>query len=649
MDIARKTKARVHQRHTPQFYTALSKCNEAIVRCTSEEELFQAICRDVVDYGAMTMAWVGMIGVDGLRVKPIASYGAGVSGLDGIDITLDADPAGCGMVVDAIREGRPVWIQDCQKAPLAVIRHAGMEQGEWGAAAALPLSRDAVVIGALALYSAESNAFSDDVRKLLNEMVTDICFALDNFAHEAERKLTTNKLIASELRYRRLFESTKDGILVINAETGDVVDVNPYLIKMMSFAHRDFIERKVWELPFIRHFLPDRNAFIELQQRNYHRFENLSMTALDGRKFHVEFIVNTYSVDGDKVVQFNIRDITERQLVKQQLLESEARYRRITDGLTDYQYTVHIENGSARKSLHSPGCLAVTGFTPDEFSSDPYLWIQIVAPEDRDKIRDHIRRILAGEDVQPVEYRIIRKDGQMHWVSDTTIMFKDTSGKLLSYDGVIKDITERKAAEEQIRRYVAQLQGAFMRTVNVATTLSEMRDPYTAGHERRTAQIAAAIGGEMELDEFRIEGLRVAGQLHDIGKISIPTEILVKPGRITASEYTLIKDHPQFGFDALKDVGFPWPVAQVALQHHERMDGSGYPYGLKGESIMLESRILAVADVVEAMASHRPYRPGHGIEKALAEIERGKGCHYDSEVAESCLRLFREKGYVLPA
>jgi PAS domain S-box-containing protein len=649
MDMPRKMKAGPRSRHVPQFYTALSKCNEAIVRCTSEEELFQAICRDVVDYGAMTMAWVGMVGVDGRRVKPVASYGAGVNCLDGIDITLDADPAGCGMVGEAIREGRPVWIQDCHKAPFAVIRHAGMEHGQWGAAAALPLSRDAVVIGALALYSAQTNAFSDDVRKLLGEMVTDICFALDNFAHEAERKLTTNKLVASELRYRRLFESTKDGILVINAETGDVVDVNPYLIKMMSFEHRDFIEQKVWELPFFRDILPDRDSFVELQWRNYHRFENLSLTAMDGRRFHVEFIVNTYSVDGEKVVQFNIRDITERQLVKQQLLESEARYRRITDGLTDYQYTVRIENGSARESLHSPGCLAVTGFTPDEFSRDPYLWIQIVAPEDRDKIRDHISRILAGEDVQPVEYRILRKDGQMRWVSDTTIMFKDTSGNLLSYDGVIKDITERKTAEEQIQRYVTQLQDAFMRTVNVATTLSEMRDPYTAGHERRTAQIAAAIGGEMGLDEFRIEGLRVAGQLHDIGKISIPTEILVKPGRITASEYTLIKDHPQFGFDALKDVGFPWPVALVALQHHERMDGSGYPHGLRGDSIMLESRILGVADVVEAMASHRPYRPGHGIEKALAEIERGMGNFYDAEVAASCLRLFREKGFVLPA
>jgi PAS domain S-box-containing protein len=382
--------------HMPQFYTALSKCNEAIVRCASKEELFQAICRDVVQFGGMTMAWVGLVDEDSQRVKLVASYGDGLDYLDDIEISVSGgDHAGCGMVGAAIREGRPVWIQDCLNDPLAATRHESMEYGEWGAAAALPLNRNAVVIGSLALYSAKANAFGDDVRKLLSEMVTDICLALDNFAHEAERKLTTNKLIASELRYRRLFESTKDGILVLDAETGDVVDVNPYLIKMLSYAHKDFIGKKVWDMPFFKEILSNKHCFIELQRKKYHRFENLPLTAMDGRKFHVEFIINSYSVDGDKVVQFNIRDITERQQVKQQLLESEARYKRITDGLTDYQYTVRIENGRAKESRHSPGCVTVTGYMPEEFANDPYLWIQMVDPEDRDKIRKHVQKILA--------------------------------------------------------------------------------------------------------------------------------------------------------------------------------------------------------------------------------------------------------------
>jgi HD-GYP domain-containing protein (c-di-GMP phosphodiesterase class II) len=187
-----------------------------------------------------------------------------------------------------------------------------------------------------------------------------------------------------------------------------------------------------------------------------------------------------------------------------------------------------------------------------------------------------------------------------------------------------------------------------MSTVNVAATLSEMRDPYTAGHERRVAEIAVAIGAALGLDARRQEGLRVAGYLHDVGKISIPAEILAKPGKLTKIEYQLIQAHPQAGHDVLKDVNFPWPVAQVALQHHERIDGTGYPQGLKGDQILIEARIMAVADVVEAMATHRPYRPGLGIDRALAEIERGRGSAYDTGVADACLRLFREKSYKIP-
>ena len=194
-----------------------------------------------------------------------------------------------------------------------------------------------------------------------------------------------------------------------------------------------------------------------------------------------------------------------------------------------------------------------------------------------------------------------------------------------------------------------QLKTAFMSTVKVATSLSEMRDPYTTGHERRVAEIAFAIGAELGFDQDQLEGLRVAGLLHDVGKINIPAEILSKPGKLSAIEFKLVQGHAQAGFDVLGTMEWPWPVAQVALQHHERMDGSGYPQGLKGEAILLEARIMAVADVVEAISSHRPYRAGLGIETALAEIERGCGTLYDPVVAETCLRMFREKGFHLPA
>jgi putative nucleotidyltransferase with HDIG domain len=245
-----------------------------------------------------------------------------------------------------------------------------------------------------------------------------------------------------------------------------------------------------------------------------------------------------------------------------------------------------------------------------------------------------------------LEFTALFRDGD-EIVIGANASFASYHGKP-SIIGLIQDISEKKRDEERIRNYVVQLKATFLSTVQLATSLSEMRDPYTAGHERRVSDIAVAIATEMGLDQQRIEGIKVAGYLHDIGKISIPAEILVKPGRLTATEYALVQGHAQASYEVLKQVEFPWPVATIALQHHERMDGSGYPNGLKGDRILLESRIMAVADVVEAMASHRPYRPGLGIDKALAELERGRGTVYDADVVDTCLRLFRNQGFELP-
>lgn len=214
--------------------------------------------------------------------------------------------------------------------------------------------------------------------------------------------------------------------------------------------------------------------------------------------------------------------------------------------------------------------------------------------------------------------------------------------------GLMQDLSNRKVAEAQIQRYANNLQQVFMQTVGMITNLVEMRDPYTVGHEKRVAELAVAIGRELKLSDHALEGLQIGGYLHDIGKVSVPGEILAKPGRITAIEFELIKGHPTAGYQILKEVEFPWPVAEIAYQHHERMDGSGYPRGLKGNEIMFEARIVAVADVVESMFSHRPYRPGLGLDKALAEVERGSGSIYDADVVAACLRIFRERGYTMP-
>jgi putative two-component system response regulator len=207
------------------------------------------------------------------------------------------------------------------------------------------------------------------------------------------------------------------------------------------------------------------------------------------------------------------------------------------------------------------------------------------------------------------------------------------------------EIAERKRAEEELRQSYARLRRTLEGTVNALVSAIEMRDPYTAGHQRRVTQLACAIAQEVGLPKEQVEGIRMAGLIHDLGKINVPAQILSKPGPLTELEFGLIKMHPQVGHDALKMIDFPWPVAQIVLQHHERVDGSGYPSGLSGEEIILEARILAVADVVEAMASERPYRPPRGIGEALEEISQNRGILYDPEVVDACLKLFAEKGF----
>ena len=213
------------------------------------------------------------------------------------------------------------------------------------------------------------------------------------------------------------------------------------------------------------------------------------------------------------------------------------------------------------------------------------------------------------------------------------------------YEEAQRELAERKRAEEELQRTLEKLREALGGIIQTVALTVETKDPYTAGHQRRVANLARAIATEMGLSPEQIEGIRMAGGIHDIGKISIPAAILSKPTRLTEFEWGIIKMHSQVGYDILKKIEFPWPVAQIVLQHHERLDGSGYPQGLSGKDILMKARILAVADVVEAMASFRPYRPARGIDKALEEISQNRGILYDADAVDACLKLFTENGF----
>lgn len=240
---------------------------------------------------------------------------------------------------------------------------------------------------------------------------------------------------------------------------------------------------------------------------------------------------------------------------------------------------------------------------------------------------------------EPQIFRL-RKNDQDRWYR--RISLPVTNGKGKNMLSVVIDITDSKRSEANLEMSLQKMQKLFTDTVNGLVSAAEMRDPYTAGHQRRVASLATAIAREMQLSADQLDGIRLSALIHDIGKILIPPEILSKPGKLSEMEFKLVQFHSQAGYDILKNIDFPWPVADIVLQHHERLDGSGYPAGLKGDNIMLEARIICLADVVEAMASHRPYRPALGMEAALREINTFQGIFFDQRAVQICNKLYEQ-------
>jgi len=288
--------------------------------------------------------------------------------------------------------------------------------------------------------------------------------------------------------------------------------------------------------------------------------------------------------------------------------------------------------------------LNIIGYTSKEILRLPF---QVLFPTGCfEDIRDRYNRRMAGEDVPAAsETRLKHKSGKIVHVELNTGLIP-FNGKTSDFV-IVRDITQRKQYEEELHQTLEKLRQAMGATIQAITLTVEMRDPYTAGHQRRVSDLARSIATLLQLSKDKIDAIRMAASIHDLGKISIPSEILSKPGRLNETEFSLIKTHPQIGYDILKKIDFPWPIAQIVLQHHERLDGSGYPQRLKGNEIMYEAKILGVADVVEAMSSHRPYRSALELWKAFDEIRQNRTILYAPEVVDSCLKLFQEKGYEL--
>ena len=337
-----------------------------------------------------------------------------------------------------------------------------------------------------------------------------------------------------------------------------------------------------------------------------------------------------------------VRRAIEKQEAEEALRVSEENFRRSID---ESPLGVRVVSPEGETLYANRATLDIFGYDSiEEWQTTPTVKRYTEQSYAEFKVRREKRRL--GEDDSPeYEIDIVRKEGEVRHLQvwRTRVLWNGKEHHQLCY----MDITESKRSEKQLQETLESLRKAVGATIQVMVSAVETRDPYTAGHQIRSADLARTIATEMGLPQEKIDAIRIAGSIHDIGKLSIPAEILSKPTKLSEIEFSLIKEHARKGFEMLKDVESPWPLAEIVYQHHERMDGSGYPRNLKRDDILIEARILAVSDVVEAMASHRPYRPGLGIDVALDEIEKNRGIYYDNAVADACLRLFREKGYTL--
>jgi PAS domain S-box-containing protein len=458
-----------------------------------------------------------------------------------------------------------------------------------------------------------------------------------------DRKQMEKKLMNSEEKFRTLAESSPFAIMV---HQGDYwIYANRAAVEISGYTEKELYSMRFWDFVHPDHKNMGKQIGLDRQQgKVVPRDYELKIITKNGAEKWVSLTGNKIQYEDKPTALISVTDITERKLAEKELHKSEEKYRSLVENAQEgiFQSTAegyHITVNQAFANILGYESPEEVIATITDIPHQVY-----VHPDDRTKILQIIEK---EGSVKGYEAEFYKKDGSKTWVSINMHAVRDEEGHLLYYQGIDQDVTEKKNMETERQQNIERLKKSLGATINAMAVTVETRDPYTAGHQRRVADLALSISVEMNLKREQIDSIRMASMIHDIGKISIPSEILSKPSKLTNLEFDLIKTHSQSGYDILKDIEFPWPLADFVLQHHERMNGSGYPRNLKGDEIFPEALIMAVADVVEAMASYRPYRPALGIELALEEIEKNKGILYDDAVVNACLKLFREKSYHL--
>ena len=446
------------------------------------------------------------------------------------------------------------------------------------------------------------------------------------------RQQAVEALKESEERYHTVFENTGTATNVIE-EDMTIIMVNTQFEKLSGYSKEEIVNKMKGtdfiiseELEEIKNYHIARRKNGEQPPTDYEiRFKDRAGNIKDVF-VRIGRIPNT----GQSIA--SLTDITERKQWEKDLRESEKKYRLLFEILNEGIWRIDAKECT---TFVNPKMAQMLGYSVKEMEGKhlfSFIDNQLV-----NTAKENIKRRQQGVAEQH-EFTFRKKSGELLHVLVNTSSLSDEQGNYIGALESITDITSLKQAEEKLKKTMDA-------TLATMSKIVEVKDPYTAGHQQRVSQLTTAIAKELNLSQDKVEGIRIASLIYDIGKISVPTEILSKSTTLSDIEFSLIKEHSRIGYEILKAIDFSYPVANIILQHHEKINGSGYPGGLKGDEILLEAKIICVADVVEAMSSHRPYRPALGIDKTLEEISQNRGTLYDPEVVDICLKLFKEKEF----
>jgi len=456
--------------------------------------------------------------------------------------------------------------------------------------------------------------------------------------------------------YRTIIETVKDMITVWDMNLS-LIYVSPSVEHILGYSEKEFkhLFNNHGESGFNHVITPNAmNTFRDTITKRIQEYEKLDtserqrpveleLVRKDGSAIWTEtknsFLRNS---DGERTGFFSItRDISERKHTREMLLKSEERYRNILESIEDGYFELDL---AGNLTFFNNALCKIVGYSKDELMGMNNK--EYTSPKTAQQALKIFKQIYStGEPATIADYEILRKDGSIRINDMSASLLTDSSGTPVGFRGVTRDITERRTAGLELEKSSEKLERMLEETIQTLAFTVEVRDPYTAGHQQRVAQLASAISRKMGLPSEKAKGVKMAAIIHDVGKIQIPAEILSKPGSLTQDEMALIRTHPEVGSNILKRIEFHWPISEIVLQHHERINGSGYPHGITGREIHMEAKIIAVADVVEAMVSHRPYRSALKETRAIEEISQNKGVLYDTEVVEACLALITEDGF----